>query len=370
MRLRISPIVLLLSLAGCEHPRSPVRIGVVLAGPGIEAARMALADANATPRARRAGITLQLMPIEVSSPTEPLRAIAAADVLSADPTVLAVLGHANSGASIAAAQIYNANGLPQVAPTTTAPLYTRAGPYSFRIVPDDSRQGRVLASILAADRARPRVAVVYVNDDYGRALRASLNNALDGTEARVVYESPITEGWSDEMMGLVARSVAEARPQVVAWLARPEDLRRFRALLRPLAPEASYLAGDATDSPTIYGPARRDFAGVRFIRFVNPTAPDSALQAFRARFRASRQQEATADVVLAYDAARLVAEVVLAGARTRAQVRAALALPPEGRRPFQGLAGPFGIDAHGNGVRPYLLAEVDTAGTVRSLGSF
>jgi branched-chain amino acid transport system substrate-binding protein len=367
MRLR-TPLLLVLGLAGCRPAPSHVRMGVVLGGSGIAAARLAVADANADPRARRAHLTLQLTSIEQSSASEPLLAIAAAESLTADPAVVAVLGHGNSAASIAAAQIYNSRRVPQLAPSSTAPLYTRAGPYSFRIVPDDTHQGRELARILAADTGRTRVAIVYVNDDYGRALWKSMRGALDGSRLQVVYETPVLEGWSPELMGLVARSVADAHPQVVCWLARTEDLRTFRRLLRPLAPGTAFLASDAVDNPAVYGPGNADFTGLRFVRFVDPADPDSALQAFRARYRAVRHEEATADAVLAYDATRLLAEAVLSGARTRGEVRAWLAPAGRPRPPFHGLAGPFGIDGRGNGMRRYLVGEVGSDGVVRAVG--
>jgi branched-chain amino acid transport system substrate-binding protein len=365
-RFRRSCFLLLLpSLAACARDGNVVRIGVVVGGGSIMAARMALADVNADPRASRAHLRLEMAAFQQSSPTAPLEAIAAADSLAHDPRVLAVVGHGNSAASIAAAQIYNAGRVPQVAPTTTAPLYSSAGPYSFRMVPDDSRQGAFLAGVLAADRARRRVAVVYVNDDYGRALWKALDASLRGSGVRVVSLTPVLEGWDTTAMALAARSVADAHPGVVAWLARPVDLQTFRRTFAPLAPAAAFLASDAVDNALLYAPNNQPYRGVRFVRFVNPGAPDPALQAFRARFRSAAHAEITADAVLVYDAVRLLGEAVLSSARTREDVRRYLLSVGRERPPFRGLGGPVTIGADRNGIRPYLLARVDSDGVVR-----
>jgi branched-chain amino acid transport system substrate-binding protein len=273
----------LLALAACGgEPRSVV-IGVVLSEGGLAGGQMAVADANADPRAARAKLRLEAAPFEQSSSTSPLTAIATADSLGRDPRVVGVVGHSNSGASIAAAQIYNTHRLTQLAPTTTAPLYGEAGPYSFRMVPDDTQQGRFLASVLTADPAVRRLAVVYVNDDYGRALWKALEAALRGSRARVVSQTPILEKWDTTAMALAARSVADARPDVVVWLARAADLEAFRGAFLPLAPGTEFLAGDGIDSAELFRPDNRPFRGVTFVRFLDPEQPDSALQSFRAR---------------------------------------------------------------------------------------
>jgi branched-chain amino acid transport system substrate-binding protein len=363
-----SPLLALLlgSLAACAREPKPVRLGVVLGGPGVVAARLAVADANARARAAGANVQVQMTTFEQSSPTATLEAIAAADSLSRDPAVLAVVGHGNSAASIAAAQIYNAHRLPQLAPTTTAPLYGSAGPYSFRLVPDDRRQGAFLASVLAADPARRRVAVVYVNDDYGRGLWKALEASLRGSGVQVVSRTPILEGWDSAAMELAARSAADSRPDVVVWLARPPDLRAFRHTFGALVPEAAFLASDAADNPMMYAPGNEPFRGVRFVRFVDPGQQSPALRAFRARYRADRHEEPTADAVLAYDAVRVLADAVLAGARTRGDVHRYLRSLESGAPARAGLAGPVAFDTRRNGRRGYLLAVVDADGAVRS----
>jgi branched-chain amino acid transport system substrate-binding protein len=359
----------LLAVAACAPEPDSVRIGVVLAESGLAAGLMAVADANADPRAARAHLRLDAVSFEQSSPVDPLTAIATADSLGRDPRVVGVVGHSNSAASIAAAQIYNAHRLTQLAPTTTAPLYGDAGPYSFRMVPDDTEQGRFLASVLTADEANRRVAVVYVNDDYGRALWKALEAALDGSGAAVVSQTPILEAWDSTAMTLAARSVAEAHPDVVVWLARAPDLQSFRGTFVPLAPGVEFLASDGIDSATLFGPDNRPFRGVTFVRFLDPAQQGPALQAFRARYRATFHREATADAVLAYDATRLLADAVLSGARTREEVHSHLRSLTGGTRTHPGLAGPVWFGARREGHRPYLLARVGGDGVVRPVPS-
>ena len=176
---------------GCGSPR-PIRIGLVLDGDGERGAILAANDVNAGGGIR--GRPLQLQILRGLSSTSAKVALAAAESLAADPTILAVVGHTNSSASLAAAQVYNEHHLVQIAPTTTAPLFSFAGRYSFRLVASDSHQGAFLASIVLADSTHPRTALAYVNDDYGRALHETFVRGLSARGIAPVYEGPYSEG--------------------------------------------------------------------------------------------------------------------------------------------------------------------------------
>jgi branched-chain amino acid transport system substrate-binding protein len=362
--------ILLLTLAACREPPGPLRVGVVLGEAGVEAAELAMRELQEAGRSGAARVELQIVPYLQTSATAPLEAIAAAEALANDPAVIAVVGHGNSAASIAAAQIYNSHHLPQLAPTTTAPIYGEAGSFSFRLVPDDTHQGRFLARVLLADTARRRVAMVYVNDDYGRALWKAVREALHGTPMQIVAESPVLEAWTPGVLGLTAGAIAEARPQVVLWLARPNQLRLFRPYFTPLAGDGiPFLAGDAADDAMLYDDWR-DFVGVRFVRFVDPFSPDPRLQAFRARYRAQTQAEISSDAALSYDGVKLVTGAILSGVRSREEMRIYLEALGRSRPPYPGVAGAVSFDERGDMRRSYLLAEVGPDGTVRPVPGY
>lgn len=362
--IRLAPLLLPLLVAACAREPRPVRIGIALAEAGQTAGRIAIADANADPRTARSGLRFEAVVYTQAGTIDPFTAVALADSLVDDPRVLGVVGHSNSAASMAAAQIYNRHRLPQLAPTTTAPLYGDAGPYSFRMVPDDTHQGTYLGSVIAAHPAWRRVAVVYVNDDYGRALWTALEAALRAPSVEVVSQAPILEGWDSLSMRLAAETVAGSRPDVVVWLARAPELSDFRGTFDRLSPSVPFLAGDGVDSATLFERGNEPYRGVTFVRFVDPLHGDTALQDFRARYRAAARREATADAVLAYDAARLLAEAVLSGARTRDDVHRYL-LSLDGRaRTYRGIAGTVSFDARRAARRDYLLATIGPDGAV------
>ena len=114
--LTLSHVFLCLGVSGCEGER-PYRIGVVLDRSGTDGARMAAARINRDGGVRGHRIELRSLGSLPASTAELARATA--ELLAADPTVLAVIGHTNSAASLAAAVVYNGRHLLQIAPTAT-----------------------------------------------------------------------------------------------------------------------------------------------------------------------------------------------------------------------------------------------------------
>ncbi len=161
----------LLSTVACGDVGGPPVIAVAGDLAYLDAARMAIEDAWTSP-----SIFDTLLIEETSNRAAP--ALEVAGRIVATPRAVAVVGHTNSAASLVTAQLYNEAEVVQMAPTTTAVAYSEAGPFSFRLVPSDDHQGPFLANAL--ERSFPdgaRLALFYVNDDYGRGLRTATRSS-------------------------------------------------------------------------------------------------------------------------------------------------------------------------------------------------
>jgi branched-chain amino acid transport system substrate-binding protein len=356
MRRRILPVLLLLS--GCAEPQ-PLRIGVVMSGHPAEAAVIA---AEAVARSGAA-----VLEVELRSSGTPVAADTALVIAAAfvdDARIIAVVGHANSAASLAASQVYNRGRLIHIAPTTTATVFGEAGPYSFRLVPGDDRQAAFLAHTIREAWGEPRIALAYVNDDYGRNFFRELRTRLAG----IVWEGAYAEPVTGADMAELATRIAAARPDLMVWAGRPPALKQALPTLRAELPGISVLCGDACDSADVYRNVDGAFTDVRFVRFVDPEDPSPGMQAFRDTYAARTGRPAAAEAVLTYDAVLAIAAAVDGGARNREQVRRFLAALGRDRAAVQGLAGPIRFDESGTVIRAYLLAEV-TRGGVRPIPS-
>ncbi|HEY5440566.1 MAG TPA: ABC transporter substrate-binding protein, partial [Gemmatimonadaceae bacterium] len=101
---------------GCDRA-GPYRIGVVLDDDGFRAASLAAEQVNADGGIN--GHRLELRNIGGAGSTKARVALETAERLATDPNILAVVGHTNSSASLAASQVYNMRHVAQIAPTST-----------------------------------------------------------------------------------------------------------------------------------------------------------------------------------------------------------------------------------------------------------
>ncbi|HSJ25663.1 MAG TPA: ABC transporter substrate-binding protein [Longimicrobiales bacterium] len=353
MRRRIV-LSLLLLLPACGDP-APERVGVVVSGLPSRAAELA-ADALADDAAPPFELTVvRRDPISADT------ALAVAEMLAADARVLAVIGHSNSAASLAASQVYNQAGLVQIAPTTTAVAYGAAGPYSFRMVPGDDRQAAFIAD--HGQTGWPpasRIAIVYVNDDYGRSFYRELRPRLDD----VVFEGIYSEQSDSAFLAGLARQLGEAQPDLLIWLGRPVPLRVAMAYLRDALPAMRTICGDACDNDAVYANRDQAFTGLRFVRFTDPAADNDAMSAFRRAYQEVAGAPPSSEAILTYDAVVVIAAAFGDGMRDRRRVRDYLHSLGRSRPPVAGLGGEVAFDEAGNLLRDYLLADVAAGGTV------
>src|SRR5690349_23366417 len=105
--------------------------------------------------------------------------------------VAAVVGHFCSHASLVAAAVYEAAGLPMVSPDSTHPRLTEEGRGNvFRLVGRDDRQGAVAGDLLAERWPAGRIAVLHDGSTYGKGLAAQTRRRLRERGVKeVVYDA-------------------------------------------------------------------------------------------------------------------------------------------------------------------------------------
>jgi branched-chain amino acid transport system substrate-binding protein len=352
-------LIMFLTVAssGCER-RPTVVLGVVTSAAYVDAARLAVEEALAEGALPGFDTAMISESQNLASP-----AIDAARRLIEIEGLIAVVGHSNSAASLATAPIYNERRVVQIAPTSSATVFSQAGPFSFRLVPADDRQGRFLAEHLRAEfPPGARVAVAYVNDDYGRGLQATFRAALDTARYPVVLELPHVENDIGEAdIDYAVDAIRAARPDVIVWLARGGVLARFLAPIRAVLPDVPIVGSDAVGSGALAQNSAVVPAGIRYADYLDLTATDE-LRAFAARYRGRFGIDGTAAAALTYDAARLVIAGIRAGARTGPDLQAFLASLGRTVPPFAGVTGPIAFDANRGVDRSYVMLTLGRVG--------
>jgi branched-chain amino acid transport system substrate-binding protein len=339
----LAVLALLAPLAGCGAGDGTVVFGV--ASPletsygasmrlGVELAQQ---EVNAGGGIRGRKLELRLR----DDGADPRTAIAVADELYADPAVLAVVGHVNSGTMIAAAPVY-ARGLPAVATSATSPAVSRLGEWVFRVASSDSANAVELARL--AHRSGRPTAVLYSNEGYGRGLAQSFEAALAAAGGEVLQADPYLETTADFSPYLERLKHRGAGLVFVAGL--EDGAIRIIEQARGLGLQVRFLGGDGLEGLAGRGaPYDGTLVGLLFHPDASPAA-----RAFADRFRTAYGREPDSFAALGYDATHLLARAAREGGPTRRRIRDHLASVGRegGSAPFTGVTGTVRLDDHGD----------------------
>lgn len=110
-----------------------------------------------------------------------------------------VVGHVCSGATIAATDIYNNEGVVMVTPSATSPAVTDGKNYDtiFRTIGRDDQQGPAAAKFIIEKIKPKKVAILHDKQSYGQGIASSVRDELKKAGVDVVLFEGINAGDSD-----------------------------------------------------------------------------------------------------------------------------------------------------------------------------
>ncbi len=311
---RLAMLAIVGSLAGCSRDAAPVVIAT--AGPWQQAngamhkRGVDLAVEHINGAGGINGRPLKL--IERDDEASGIKAAQIAAEFVADRSVLAVVGHVNSGAMMSAARVYDGN-LPAVSSTASSPDLTGISSWAFRVIASDSVSAIHMARFARKTGAR-RAAILYENNAFGRGLMDPFRRNFGGA---VVSVDPIPSDGKENFEPYIAY-LREKQADLV-FVAGSEG--SGLALLREARRQgfaATFLsgvgwAGITADTVAAAGA----YVGVPFAITDQRPEAQRFVEAFRSKF--SRDPDAKA--ALAYDATMLLARAISDVGPDRAAIR-------------------------------------------------
>jgi branched-chain amino acid transport system substrate-binding protein len=290
------------------------------------------------------------------------RATAIAQEFVANKSVLAVVGHVNSGAMLAAARIYDGE-LPAVATTASSPDLSGVSKWTFRVISSDSLNGVILARFASriggTSNNLKQASILYENDSYGRGLADAFRRAFRGT---IVSFDPISENVNAEPFV----SYVKMKQAGIVFVAGREGsaLRILREAKRQ-GIDAVFIGGDGWQGIVAdTAAANGAYVGTSF----NSEDPSPEVQKFVRAFNVKYQTKPDAFAALAYDATLLIAEALTKKGKSREGVRDYLK-SLSATSPFDGVTGPVYFNDSGDPIgMGFHVAQV-VSGTLVSGGA-
>ena len=250
----ISLLLIVLVLAGCQGSSPKGEVTVYVAAPltGFQAnggqtvlggAKLAAAKLNQS--GGLLGYEVKVVPLDDESDSDVAMAMAdeVAAAVAGCEQVLGVIGHYNSGQTLAAMETYKDLPIIVITPTASETSISQRGYRNFfRVNASDAVQARVDAGFLVNTLGAQRVAVVNNDTEYGVGLGREITAELQKLGAEVVLTRQVTEG--QERYDAEVAAIQSAAPDAIFYAGYEIEAPYLRVALAQAGVTAPMLASD------------------------------------------------------------------------------------------------------------------------------
>ena len=299
---------------------------------------------------KKLGFDLVLVPYDDQA--KPEVGVANARNLVADPDVLLLVGHFNSGVALPASEVYKDAMLAMISPANTATEITDRGyPNVNRVCGRDDVQGPVGARFAAQELKLKSVYIIHDKTLYGQGVADNFRSEAKKLGLKVAgYEG--------------TEERANFAPMIIPMKARNPDLVYFGGIyhqgglllkqMREKGVKAAFMGPDGLDSSEMVKIAGPQVTGSYYTTVAGPPEvyPESA--AFSKKYKERFGKEIESFALYGYDAALVGIKAVEQTLQTnggkkpsRAEVSAAV----RGIKNFKGVTGPIAFDNKGDPVK-------------------
>lgn len=337
----------------------PLTAGAVALGQGLSrGTELAIIEANKSAKAKELGIQFEMFSGDDAG--DPKTGVNVANQFASDPALVGVMGHLNSGVSIAASKVYNENKIVMIAPASTNPILTEQGfDNIFRVCTIDTVQGSYAADQAVKTLGMKTAFVVDDSTPYGEGLAKFFAQQFEANGGKVVGQEKTSD--KDTDFTALATKINAANPDVIYY----GGIYNSGALLAKQAKEAGARA-------VMFG--GDGFYDEQYVKLAG-TASEGAFSTCTGLpldqmpkgqdFKAAYEREFPGEDMGSYDAYAFDATNVIIDAVYKAaeQVGAKAVTAPPGREAIikavaetnsEGVTGKLGFDAKGDALNKAL----------------
>jgi branched-chain amino acid transport system substrate-binding protein len=289
---------------------------------------------------------------------EPKDAGTVGSKFAADKTIVAVIGHLCSSATLAAMPIYVRAGLAAISPTSTNPTIGDVGKgWFFRNCYTDDFQGKYLANYVVPKLlGKKTVAIFYENNDYAIGLKDSFMAGAKDAGVKVTGAEAYMKGTTDFTPQLT--KLLRDKPDTIFLCGYHPEGALIAGQGRKLGFDGPLFGADGIDNEDyikIGGKATDNtYCTVPFL--AASAGPEG--QDFAKRFKAAYGRDVDWMSANAYDCLGILAEVIAKTGADRKKIRDGLAALNSEANGYKGITGLTYFDEKGDCAKPAFVKMV------------
>jgi len=238
--------------------------------------------------------------------------------------VVAVIGPATSGSSIAAEGAFNDGKVPMITPSANDPRITdQRLPFVFRTAGRWDQEPPLIVDALVKQPGTPKLALAADTSAYGQALAAAFRASAAKAGGQLVADESVDSGTKD--FGLLVAKLKALAPSAVFYAGYAADGGALAKAVQAAGSQPKLSMGDAAEDQALISSGGAAVEGLLLAYPPDPKQVPSAaafLDAYKRRYGTA----ASLYAVSTYDTVRLLADAMRrAGSSDRETLRQALA---------------------------------------------
>lgn len=243
------------------------------------------------------------------SKSDPKDAAAIAQKFTADTRIVAEIGDFSSTACLAAQPIYDKAGMVQLSPTASHPNFAPGSPWSFGIVGTQAGEGPFMARYAVERLGKKRLAVLYINNDWGIATKDYFIKAAQEMGAQILGVESYFE--TDKDFTGVLTKLRGLRPELLYVPSFYNEMALMSRQREKLGwTDVAVMGPGSLYSPKLLEIGGSSVNGLYTSAVFFPKDPRPEVQKFVKGFEDKYKAAPNMFAAVAYDAVNLLAETI------------------------------------------------------------
>jgi len=276
-----------------------------------------------------------------------------------DDKVWAMLGSISGDSTHIGLRVSLRSELPIVNSAATDPTIPETIiPWYFTTIQDDRVQCQTLARRIYTELGLKRMAILRINDRYGRFGVAKFRDASRRLGHPVIIEQKYLPGDTDFRRQL--RVINDSRVDGILLWGDAHEAGRILAQMREVGMRQRVFGSFRAYGDDLFRYARDAAAGLEFVYPYDPDREDPAWVDFQRRYEAKYGEKVNAFSALSFDTMNILMDAICRAGLNRGVIRDAL----YGVTEYRGVTGEMRFDPNAKDIRPLFLGTVHEGGKV------
>ncbi|WHX48292.1 ABC transporter substrate-binding protein [Paenibacillus woosongensis] len=268
-------------------------------------------------------------------------AVNVANKFVSDKSILAVVGHFNSSATLATAPVYNKNKIVEISPSSSAPGVTNAGEYTFRVITTDAFQADYLAS-WSKELGYSKVALIYEQSDFGLGLLDVYQKSAPANNIEVVAAEAYNPGEKD--FSTILTKIKDKQPEAIFIGGFYNEAALISQQAKKFNLSVDFIGVDSLYSEALLELGGESVEGFKLIGFFFPGGDNEEATKFAADYEAAYSSQPDTYAAYSYVATSVVIEAIKEKGADRESIKTYL----ETLKDYKGATGVLSFDENGD----------------------